>query len=205
MMKNLLIGLLLFVVGLSAFFYTFQYNDGYLLKLVFYKNVQITKKSRPFLVIFPIAEEDGGIKLFRPGDSSNVVLDETIMILHSDQIENFNKITPIDVPSFPFRMFTYTIEGSLKIIYNNDSTKTINIYLPYYGSGFRDYTLEYVLVGEKLVLKNAHINQFLRAPTALFFGTILFLVIAGFIMVVYNLKKMLFKKREKLPSSTIRP
>jgi hypothetical protein len=148
--------------------------------------VKVNESTSALLVIYPIVQEDGTIEC-----ENGCGLEFGTFVLSQDQVANYNEIGSINEPSYYFERIG---TGSLVINNDNDGIK-IKINLPPMGMFVRNYSGEYKLTGNKLILLNASYKFFHPIKFLLFYGLIFLSAFIGLVFIISCIiKKYLVKK-----------
>jgi len=147
-------------------------NDGYLYKKIFWTptRLEMGHGGSEFLILFPIPQDDGTIRLMTPLEL-NLELEPELkekndadnIILNSDQILNFEKLGLINEPSYYFSFHSLdsgyrSIKGSIKIDNGYDGWKKIELHMKSFSRTYHDYIGNYEIKNNKIKLLSASYN-----------------------------------------------
>jgi hypothetical protein len=191
-MKPIKLGIIFIVMPICVYCLLGFFNNGFLGKKLFLVSVKIKNSAPSYPIPYPIVQEDGTIRCER---SNN--FEFGVFSLSYNQIANLKKIGSINEPSYYFaneELFQCVEKGSLVINNYNNAIK-IQMCLPLISEYHRNYSGEYELIGNNLILHNANYDFLSPFRILLFFGLMFFSVFIGFVSVVIGIRRTQLKKK----------
>jgi hypothetical protein len=183
-MKRVRLGVLFILTTIIAVL-VLKINNGFLFDKIFFVTAQINESTPKFLILYPIAQNNGTIQFKNAFDAGSSEFGN--VVLTPEQVMNFYTIGSINESLYDFNG-----RGKGSLLINNNNGTRIKMHLFSIGRFYYDYTGYYELKENKIKLLNANFNYLPIHRVIIFFSPLIVLFFLGFVFVISGTLKYLW-------------